>query len=91
MITVADLTVALGGGLVTVILDRVQAEVDDVVIAEAGMQPFARPGDLVLGVGLREVGEAVGRRGPEPQRQQSLDLRSPDGGWERNPSPSAAA
>lgn len=59
VITVADLAVTLGGGLVSVLLDPAHAEVDDVVIAELGMTPLARPGDLVLGVGLREAGEAV--------------------------------
>lgn len=57
--SVTDLCVALGGGLVSVLVDPVRAEVDDVVIAEAGMSPLARPGDLVLGVGLRESGEAA--------------------------------
>ncbi len=59
MIAVSDLTDALGGGLLTVVVDPRSAEVDDVTIAEPGHQATSRPGDLVLGVGVQDAAQAV--------------------------------
>jgi hypothetical protein len=59
MIAVSDLTDALGGGLLTVVGDPHGAEVDDVTIAEPGHRVTSRAGDLVLGVGVQDVAQAV--------------------------------
>lgn len=59
VIAVSDLTDALGGGLLTVVVDPRSAEVDDVTIAEPGHDATSRPGDLVLGVGVQDAAQAV--------------------------------
>lgn len=59
VITMADLAESLGGGLLSVVIGPKTSTVDDVTIAEPGPHLPARPGDLVLGVGLQDVSQAV--------------------------------
>lgn len=59
VITVADLSQALGGGLLSVVCGPETSPVDDVTISEPGPHLPARPGDLVLGVGIQGVTQAV--------------------------------
>lgn len=52
MISVADLAVSLGGGLLALAVDAPGADVDDLTLAEPGQGIVGQPGDLVLGVGV---------------------------------------
>ena len=49
---------ALGGGLLTVVVDAGGPPVDDVTLAEPGSGVFGQAGDLLLGVGVERPGEA---------------------------------
>lgn len=58
MIAVQDLADALGGDVLTVLVDEWRSAVDDLTMAEPGV--FGRPGDLVLGVATAGAEEAAG-------------------------------
>ncbi|WP_404389003.1 PucR family transcriptional regulator [Humibacillus xanthopallidus] len=50
---------ALGGGLLTVVVDAGPATVDDVTLAEPGSGVYGQSGDLLLGVGVDRPAEAA--------------------------------
>lgn len=55
---VARLVGALGGGLLTVVVDAGGPPVDDVTLAEPASGVFGQAGDLLLGVGVERPAEA---------------------------------
>jgi hypothetical protein len=59
VIAVSDLADSIGGGLLTVAVPVAGAEVDDITLAEPATGLVGQPGDLVLGVGLEGVEQAV--------------------------------
>jgi hypothetical protein len=60
MITAPDLVVAVGPALFEVVVSgRGDSEVRDVFVADPQEPATGQPGDLVLGLGLRDAGEAV--------------------------------
>ncbi|GAB3872308.1 PucR family transcriptional regulator [Terrabacter terrigena] len=56
---VAQLVGALGGGLLTVVVDAGGPPVDDVTLAEPASGVFGQAGDLLLGVGVERPAEAT--------------------------------
>lgn len=56
---VGQLAGALGGGLLTVVVDAGSPPVDDVTLAEPASGVFGQAGDLLLGVGVEGPGEAA--------------------------------
>ncbi|NUO90758.1 MAG: helix-turn-helix domain-containing protein [Dermatophilaceae bacterium] len=56
---VAQLVGALGGGLLTVVVDAGGSPVDDVTLAEPASGVFGQAGDLLLGVGVERPTEAA--------------------------------
>jgi hypothetical protein len=56
---VNQLVGALGGGLLTVVVDAGPATVDDVTLAEPGSGVYGQAGDLLLGVGVDRPAEAA--------------------------------
>ncbi|MFM6848301.1 MAG: PucR family transcriptional regulator [Terrabacter sp.] len=56
---VAQLVGALGGGLLTVVVDAGGPPVDDVTLAEPASGVFGQAGDLLLGVGVERPAEAA--------------------------------
>ncbi|GAB2752206.1 PucR family transcriptional regulator [Terrabacter koreensis] len=55
---IAQLVGALGGGLLTVVVDAGGPAVDDVTLAEPASGVFGQAGDLLLGVGVERPAEA---------------------------------
>ncbi|MEO5983242.1 MAG: helix-turn-helix domain-containing protein [Pedococcus sp.] len=58
MLSVTDLTATLAG-LLALVVDPSDGEVDDLTIAEPGHGVVGQPGDLVLGVGVESTEDAV--------------------------------
>src|SRR5947209_10914468 len=56
---IAQLVGALGGGLLTVVVDAGGPTVDDVTLAEPASGMFGQAGDLLLGVGVERAADAV--------------------------------
>ena len=56
---IGQLVGALGGGLLTVVVDAGGPPVDDVTLAEPASGVFGQAGDLLLGVGVERPGDAA--------------------------------